>query len=124
MKNSNSHVGSSLDDFLAEENLLVEANEMAIKRVIAWQLQQEIESKNMTKTIVARAMGTSWAAVDRFMKMALLTLTRWHQFFNDTHIFILQQVPTTTAITPEVMISIQSIHNSHNHLPVFLCLIC
>jgi antitoxin HicB len=39
MKNSNSHVGSSLDDFLAEENLLVEANEMAIKRVIAWQLQ-------------------------------------------------------------------------------------
>jgi antitoxin HicB len=67
MKNSNSQVGSSLDDFLAEENLLVEANEMAIKRVIAWRLQQEIESKNMTKTSVARAMGTSRAAVDRLL---------------------------------------------------------
>jgi antitoxin HicB len=67
MKNSNSHLGSSFDDFLAEENLLVEANEMAIKRVIAWQLQQEIESKNMTKTSVARAMGTSRAAVDRLL---------------------------------------------------------
>jgi antitoxin HicB len=67
MTNNNSHIGSSFDDFLDEENLLVEANEIAIKRVIAWQLQQEIESKHMTKTDVARAMGTSRAAVDRLL---------------------------------------------------------
>ncbi len=67
MKNNNSHIGSSFDDFLDEENLLVEANEIAIKRVIAWQLQQEIESKHMTKTDVAKAMGTSRAAVDRLL---------------------------------------------------------
>jgi antitoxin HicB len=81
MKNSNPHIGSSFDDFLEEENLLVEANEIAIKRVIAWQLQQEIESKNMTKTSVAKAMGTSRAAVDRLLdpnntSITLLTLSK------------------------------------------------
>jgi antitoxin HicB len=67
MTNNNPHLGSSFDGFLDEENLLVEANEIAIKRVIAWQLQQEIESKHMTKTDVAKAMGTSRAAVDRLL---------------------------------------------------------
>jgi antitoxin HicB len=81
MKTSNPHIGSSFDDFLEEENLLAEANEIAIKRVIAWQLQQEIESKNMTKTSVAKAMGTSRAAVDRLLdpnntSITLLTLSK------------------------------------------------
>jgi antitoxin HicB len=67
MNNSNPCIGSSFDDFLNEENLLAEANEIAIKRVIAWQLQQEIESKQMTKTSLAKAMGTSRAAVDRLL---------------------------------------------------------
>jgi hypothetical protein len=42
MKNTNPHIGSSFDDFLEEENLLTQVNEMAIEKVIAWQLQQEI----------------------------------------------------------------------------------
>ena len=67
MKNSNSHIGSSFDDFLDEENLLTQVNEIAIKRVIAWQIQQEIEAKQMTKTGVAKAMGTSRAAVERLL---------------------------------------------------------
>jgi antitoxin HicB len=67
MTSNNPQIGSSFDDFLDEENLLIEANEIAIKRVIAWQLQQEIESKHMTKTSVAKAMGTSRAAVDRLL---------------------------------------------------------
>lgn len=81
MKNNNPHIGSSFDDFLNEENLLAAANEIAIKRVIAWQLQQEIASKNMTKTSVAKAMGTSRAAVDRLLdpdntSITLLTLSK------------------------------------------------
>jgi antitoxin HicB len=81
MKNSNPHLGSSFDDFLDEESLLAEAKEIAIKRVIAWQLQQEIASKNMTKTSVAKAMGTSRAAVDRLLdpdntSITLLTLSK------------------------------------------------
>jgi antitoxin HicB len=67
MTNRNPHIGSSFDDFLNEENLHVAANEIAIKRVIAWQLQQEIASKHMTKADVAKAMGTSRAAVDRLL---------------------------------------------------------
>ncbi len=34
---SNQHIGSSFDDFLAEEALLEEATATAMKRVIAWQ---------------------------------------------------------------------------------------
>ena len=64
MIKNNPHLGSSLDDLLAEEDLLNEVNEIAIKRVIAWQLQQEIEAKQMTKTEMAKAMGTSRAALD------------------------------------------------------------
>ena len=67
MKSSNPHIGSSFDNFLDEENLLTHVNEIAIKRVIAWQIQQEIETKQMTKTGVAKAMGTSRAAVDRLL---------------------------------------------------------
>ena len=66
MKN-NPHIGSSLDELLDEDDLVTTANEIAIKRVIAWQLQQEIEAKHMTKTAVAKAMGTSRAAVDRLL---------------------------------------------------------
>jgi antitoxin HicB len=66
MKN-NPHIGSLFDNFLDEEDLLTQVNEIAIKRVIAWQLQQEIETKHMTKTEVAKAMGTSRAAVDRLL---------------------------------------------------------
>jgi antitoxin HicB len=76
MTNNNPHIGSSFDDFLDEENLLVEANEIAIKRVIAWQLQQEIESKHMTKTDVAKAMGTSRAADPNNTSVTLNTLSK------------------------------------------------
>jgi antitoxin HicB len=53
MKN-NPYVGSSFDDFLEKEDLLTQVNEIAIKRVIAWQIQQEIEMKQITKTSVVR----------------------------------------------------------------------
>ncbi len=67
MKSRTPQIGSAFDNYLAAEDLLTEANEIAIKRVIAWQLQQEITSKQMTKTSVAKAMGTSRAAVDRLL---------------------------------------------------------
>ena len=53
MKN-NPYIASSLDELLDEDDLLTTANEIAIKRVIAWQLQQEIEAKQMTKTALAK----------------------------------------------------------------------
>jgi hypothetical protein len=37
------HIGSNFDDFLAEEAILDECNALAMKRVIAWQIEQENE---------------------------------------------------------------------------------
>ena len=59
------HMGSSLDDFLSEEGLLEETEAVAIKRVIAHQLQQTMKKKHLTKTMLANRMNTSRSALDR-----------------------------------------------------------
>jgi hypothetical protein len=38
MKNQN--IGSDFDDFLADEGMLEEVSAVAVKRVIAWQIEQ------------------------------------------------------------------------------------
>ena len=65
--NRNKHIGSSFDDFLAEEGLLEEANAIAAKRVIAWQLAQAMKHAGITKTEMAARMRTSRAAVNRVL---------------------------------------------------------
>lgn len=61
------HLGTDLDDFLAEEGLLAGAEAVAIKRVIAYQIAQSMVEQNLTKTELARRMQTSRAAVDRLL---------------------------------------------------------
>lgn len=61
------HVGSSFDDFLEEEGLLEECKEEAAKRVLVWQLEQEMKKLHLTKEEVAKRMHTSRAAVDRVL---------------------------------------------------------
>ena len=61
------YLGSTLDDFLAEEGLLAEAEAVAWKRVIAYQIFQLMREQNMTKAEMARRMQTSRAAVDRLL---------------------------------------------------------
>ena len=61
----NEHLGSSFDDFLTEEGLLAEAEAVAIKRVIAYQVEQLMKEQNLTKTEMSRRMNTSRAALDR-----------------------------------------------------------
>lgn len=61
------HVGSDFDDFLVEEGLLAEAEAVAIKRVIAYQIAELMKEKNLTKTAMARQMNTSRAAVNRLL---------------------------------------------------------
>ena len=39
----NRYTGSSFDSFLKEEGILEEVDAVAIKRVIAWQIQQEMQ---------------------------------------------------------------------------------
>lgn len=65
MKNQN--IGSNFDDFLAEEGMLEEATAVAVKRVIAWQIEQQMAAQKITKTSMAKKMRTSRAALNRLL---------------------------------------------------------
>jgi DNA-binding Xre family transcriptional regulator len=71
------NIGSSLDDFLKEEAMLEEVTAVAMKRVIAWQISEEMKAQNITKTELAKRMHTSRAALNRLLdeEDASLTLT-------------------------------------------------
>ena len=69
------HIGSSFDDFLTEEALLEEATAVAVKRVIAWQIEQEMVAQKLTKTSMAKKMHTSRAALNRLLDEADTSLT-------------------------------------------------
>ncbi len=64
---TNKHIGSSFDDFLEEEGLLEKCTEASIKRVLAWQLKQEMKEKELSKTALAKKMKTSRASLDRLL---------------------------------------------------------
>lgn len=61
------HLGGNFDDFLAEEGLLAEVEATAIKRVIAYQIEQEMNQKGLTKTEMAKKMKTSRSSLDRLL---------------------------------------------------------
>ena len=65
MKKQN--MGSDFDDFLAEEGMLEEVTAVAVKRVIAWQIEQEMLAQKMTKTAMAKKMRTSRASLNRLL---------------------------------------------------------
>lgn len=61
------HIGSNFDEFLEEEGILEECKEEAAKRVLVWQLEQEMKKQNLTKEEVAKRMHTSRAALNRVL---------------------------------------------------------
>ncbi len=61
------YVGSNFDDFLSEEKLLEEAEAVAVKRVLAFQIKEMMEAQNLTKAEMARRMQTSRAALERLL---------------------------------------------------------
>jgi len=63
----NPHIGSSFDDFLKEEGLYEDATNYAVKRVLAWQLEKAMSEQGLTKSEMARRMGTSRAHLDRLL---------------------------------------------------------
>ena len=67
MNTANKHIGSSLDDFLAQEGLLESSQSLAIKQVLAWQIAQFIEKQKLTKAAMANRMNTSRSALDRLL---------------------------------------------------------
>ncbi|MBF0455606.1 MAG: XRE family transcriptional regulator [Magnetococcales bacterium] len=64
---NNPHIGSDFDDFLEEEGILGDVESVAIKRVIAFQVEQMMKEKQLSKAEMARRMKTSRSSVDRLL---------------------------------------------------------
>ena len=78
---NNKAIGSSFDDFLIEEGIAEEVEAGAIKKIIAYQLQEVIEKEQLSKTSLATRLETSRAAVNRLLdpeneSITLLTLKK------------------------------------------------
>jgi len=63
----NKHKGSTFDSFLEEENLLDEAEAAAVKRVVAYEIEQTMAKKHMGKTEMADKMHTSRSSLERLL---------------------------------------------------------
>ena len=63
----NPHVGSDFDDFLNEEKIFDEAQAIAVKRVLSFQLEQSMKKSQLTKSAMAKRMGTTRAQLDRLL---------------------------------------------------------
>jgi len=58
---------SDFDEFLKEDGIYNEVNDIAIKRVIAFQLEKEMKNQKITKSKMAELMNTSRAVVNRLL---------------------------------------------------------
>ena len=61
------HIGGDFDDFLRDEGILEEAEAVATKRVIAYQIAQEMVRVDISQAELARRMKTSRSAVERLL---------------------------------------------------------
>lgn len=66
-KKKTKHIGSSFNDFMKEEGLHEEASAVAIKRVLAWELEQAMEKEGVSKNEMAKRMHTSRSQLDRIL---------------------------------------------------------
>lgn len=58
------HIGSSFDDFLKEESIFNHSSAVAVRRIITWQIEQEMIKQKLTKVLMAKKIHTSWAALN------------------------------------------------------------
>ena len=61
------HSGSTFDSFLEEEGIREEVEAVAIKRVLAWQLEQAMRKQRKSKRTMARQLRTSRSQLDRLL---------------------------------------------------------
>jgi predicted XRE-type DNA-binding protein len=57
----------TFDDFLVEQDMLEEAEEVAIKRVLAWQIVEAMKQQKITKKAMAERMRTDRRQLDRLL---------------------------------------------------------
>ncbi len=57
----------SFDDFLDGQGTLAESEDVAIKRVLAWQIAEAMKAEGITKTVMAQRMKTDRRQLDRLL---------------------------------------------------------
>ena len=80
-RKSHPRIGSRFEDFLREEGRLEEATAIAVKRVLAWDLQRAMREAGISQAEMARRMRTSRAVVRRLLdkkdpSVTLATISR------------------------------------------------
>ncbi len=81
MKVKKKAIGSSFDDFLKQEGDYETSQAIAIKRVLAWQIQKAMKQKHLKKAEMAKRMETSRSQLERLLdptndSLTLSTLAR------------------------------------------------
>jgi predicted XRE-type DNA-binding protein len=66
-KKTNPNRGSSFADYLHEEGTHEDTSAQAVKRVLAWQLEQAMEKAHLSKNQMAKRMKTSRSQLDRVL---------------------------------------------------------
>ncbi len=72
---SNRYIGSDFDEFLREEDIFEEVQAAAIKKVLACMIEQAMAETHVTKSEMARRMGTSRTQLDRLLDPANPSVT-------------------------------------------------
>jgi hypothetical protein len=63
----NKHIGSDFDSFLSEQGILEEVEVTALKSVLAYLLQKEMEAKDLSHVEMAKKLGTSRSGLARIL---------------------------------------------------------
>jgi predicted XRE-type DNA-binding protein len=66
-RHRNRHPGSSFDEFLRSEGLYEEVTTLAWKRVLSWEVTQAMKKGGISKSEVAKRMGTSRSQLERVL---------------------------------------------------------
>ncbi len=72
--NTNPHTGSSFDDFLKEDGIFEEVQARALKRALAEQLDEAMQSGKLSKVAMAQRMATSRSQLDRVLDPGNLSI--------------------------------------------------
>jgi hypothetical protein len=101
-RNITVHTGSSFEDFLEEEGIRNEVEGAAIKKVLAWQFEQEMLKQHKTKQGMAKELRTSRSQLDRLLDpqntaVSLETLTRVANVLGKQLVFEIRDRKTQAA---------------------------
>jgi len=97
MKINKKAIGSSFDDFLKKEGNYEKAQAIAVKQVLAWQIEKAMKEKHLAKAEMAKRMATSRSQLERLLdpqndSLTLTTLARAvHVLGREIHIELVER---------------------------------